>query len=53
MMKGRKLKYSERWSDAELKATVPVLLSTPAGKRLRELAEEIRREHRTHRYGIW
>ena len=52
MLKGRKLKYSERWSDAELKATVPVLLSTPAGKRIRELAEAIRREHRKLQYGI-
>ena len=49
MLKGRKQKYSERWSVAEMKSNIPVLMSTPVVDRLRRLAIEIRRENQTRK----
>ena len=49
MLKGRKQKYGERFPVHEMKATIPILMSTPLASRLKELAEEIRREHNTRR----
>lgn len=46
MLKGRKLTYNERW-EKELMRTVPIVMATPKGEKLRELAAAIRREHRT------
>ena len=47
MLKGRKQKYSERWPKKIMNAKIPVLMSTLAATRLKELANEIRREQRT------
>ena len=49
MLKGRKQKYAERFPAREMKATIPVLMSTPVATRLKELAAEIRYEHKTRR----
>ena len=48
-LKGHKQKFSERWPDHELKSTIPILMSTPAAGRIKRLAADIRREHRTRR----
>lgn len=47
-LKGRKQKYAERWPDEELLPTI-ALQGFPAGERIRQLAADIRREHRTRR----
>ena len=49
MLKGRKLKYSERWPKKIMNAKVQVLMATPVATRLKELAAEIRCEHKTRR----
>ena len=41
MLKGRKQKFSERFPAHEMKATIPVLMSTPLAARLKKLADEI------------
>ena len=49
MLKGRKQKFSERFPAHEMKATIPVLMSTPLAARLKKLADEIKYEHNTRR----
>ena len=49
MLKGRKQKYNERFPAHEMKATIPVLMSTPLAARLKKLADEIKYEHNTRR----
>ena len=49
MLKGRKQKYNERFPAHEMKATIPVLMSTPLAARLKKLADEIKYEHKTRR----
>ena len=49
MLKGRKQKHSERFPAHEMKATIPVLMSTSVATRLKELADEIKYEHKTRR----
>ena len=49
MLKGRKQKFAERFPAHEMKATIPVLMATPVATRLKELAAEIRYEHKTRR----
>ena len=44
-LKGRKQKYSERFPAHQMKATIPVLMSTPLAPRLKQLADEIKYEH--------
>ena len=49
MLKGRKQKFAERFPAHEMKATIPVLMATPVETRLKELADEIKYEHKTRR----
>ena len=46
-LKGRKQKYSERFPAHQMKATIPVLMSTPVAARLKQLADEIKYEHKS------
>ena len=48
-LKGRKQKYSERFPAHEMKATIPVLMSTPLAARLKKLADKIKCEHKTRK----
>ena len=48
MLKGRKLNYAERWADERMLGA-PAFSLKDNGKRLRKLAAEIRREHRTRK----
>ena len=48
-LKGRKQKYSERFPAHQMKATIPVLMSTPVAARLKQLADEIKYEHKTRK----
>ena len=50
-LKGHKSDYGERWTNYEGHIKVGTVLSTPAGGRLREIRDEIRREHKINRYG--
>ena len=47
MLKGRKQKYSERFPAHQMKATIPVLMSTLVAARLKQLADEIKYEHKS------
>ena len=49
MLKGRKQKYAERFPAHEMKATIPVLMSTSVATRLKKLTDEIKYEHKTRR----
>ena len=49
MLKGRKQKFAERFPAHQMKATIPILMSTPLAARLKKLADEIKYEHNTRR----
>ena len=49
-LKGHKMSYNDRWKN-ELLRRVPIVMSTPTGHKLRELRDEIRREHHLNRHG--
>ena len=48
--KGHKMDYADRWRK-DLLHRVPTAMSGPAGNRLRQLRDEIRREHNLNRKG--
>ena len=48
-LKGRKQKYSERFPAHQMKATIPILMSSPLAARLKRLADEIKYAHKTRK----